>query len=57
MVAAGMDQAYEMLEPVGELLEALGRISPMQRAAMLLHHGYSYPVKGVARILGSTAPR
>jgi len=56
MVAARMDQAYEMPEPVGELLEALGRISPMQRASVLLHHGYGYPVKDVARILDSTTP-
>jgi RNA polymerase sigma-70 factor, ECF subfamily len=56
MVAARMDQAYEMPEPLGELLEALGRISPMQRASVLLHHGYGYPVKDVARILDSTTP-
>jgi RNA polymerase sigma-70 factor (ECF subfamily) len=56
MVAVLMDQAYEMPEPVGELLEALGRISPMQRASVLLHHGYGYPVGDVARILDSTTP-
>lgn len=56
MVPARMDQAYEMSEPLGELLEALGCISPMQRAAVLLHHGYGYPVKDVVRILRSTAP-
>ncbi|HEX2025112.1 MAG TPA: sigma-70 family RNA polymerase sigma factor [Actinomycetota bacterium] len=38
------------------LREALARLSPKQRAAVVLHHYAGYPVREVARIIGSTAP-
>jgi RNA polymerase sigma-70 factor (ECF subfamily) len=34
---------------------ALARLSPKQRAAVVLHHYAGYPVRDVARIIGSTA--
>jgi RNA polymerase sigma-70 factor (ECF subfamily) len=40
---------------VGELVEALAKLSPRQRAAVILHHYAGYPVKDVAVILGSNA--
>jgi RNA polymerase sigma-70 factor (ECF subfamily) len=49
------DVPYELEEPARELLAALERISPMQRAAVVLHHGAGYPVAEVAEILGSTS--
>ena len=50
-----MSHSWISLNP-GELLEAPGRISPMRRASVLLHHGYGYPVWDVVRILDSTTP-
>jgi RNA polymerase sigma-70 factor (ECF subfamily) len=47
---------YEPAEPAGELLAALRRLSPKQRAAVVLHHYAGYPVRDVAAILGSTGP-
>ena len=48
-----MSHSWISLNP-GELLEAPGRISPMRRASVLLHHGYGYPVWDGVRILDST---
>ena len=48
------DPGYEPDEPVTDLLEALAKLSPKQRAAVLLHHYAGYPVKEVAEIIGST---
>jgi RNA polymerase sigma-70 factor (ECF subfamily) len=45
---------YEMEPPALELVEALRRLSPRQRAAVVLHHAGGYPVREVAAILGST---
>ena len=47
-------RTYEMEEPARELLDALVRLSPHQRAAVVLHHAAGYPVKEIAAILGST---
>lgn len=47
---------YEAAEPAGELLAALARLSPKQRAAVILHHYAGYPVQDVAAMLGSTGP-
>ena len=49
------EAAYEMPEPITEILSALARLSPRQRAAVILHHYAGYPVKEVAGILGSTS--
>ena len=38
------------------LLAALRHLSPMQRAAVILHHYAGHPVKEVAAIVGSTGP-
>lgn len=37
-----------------DLLAALRRLSPKQRAAVLLHHYAGYPVREVASLVGST---
>ena len=39
-----------------QLLEALEKLSHHQRAALLLHHYAGYPVRDVARMIGSTGP-
>ena len=48
------DRSYEMPETTGDLLRALRRLSPKQRAAVVLHHYAGYPVKEIAEIVGST---
>jgi RNA polymerase sigma-70 factor (ECF subfamily) len=45
---------YEMEVPAMELVEALRRLSPKQRAAVILHHAAGYPLREVASIVGST---
>lgn len=51
---SGVEGSYEMEEPARELVAALRRLSPKQRAAVVLHHAAGYTVKEVARIIGST---
>jgi RNA polymerase sigma factor (sigma-70 family) len=46
---------YLMPEPALDLLKVLDRLSPRQRQAIVLHHYAGYPVKDVARIVGSTS--
>jgi RNA polymerase sigma-70 factor (ECF subfamily) len=46
------DPAYEMPDTVPELMAALGRISPNQRVAVLLHDYADRPVGEVAAVLG-----
>ena len=46
--------SYEMELPARELVEALRRLSPNQRASVVLHHAAGYPIRDVASILGST---
>jgi RNA polymerase sigma-70 factor, ECF subfamily len=46
---------YEMGESAAEVFEALGRLSPKQRAAVLLHHYADLPVREVACLIGSTS--
>jgi RNA polymerase sigma-70 factor (ECF subfamily) len=53
-VAVEVERSYEMEEPARELVAALARLSPKQRAAVVLHHAAGYPIKDVAAILGST---
>lgn len=45
---------YEMDRYALDLVIALARLSPKQRAAVVLHHAAGYPLKDVARIVGST---
>jgi len=43
-----------MLEPVADLLAALRRLTPHQRASITLHHHAGYSYREIARILGSS---
>ncbi|MEP6665352.1 MAG: sigma factor-like helix-turn-helix DNA-binding protein [Nocardioidaceae bacterium] len=45
---------YVLAEPIIDLVRALRTLSPMQRAAVVLHHIGDLPVTEVASILGST---
>jgi RNA polymerase sigma-70 factor (ECF subfamily) len=49
------DPGYEMAEPPARLLASLARLSPNQRAALVLHYYVGYPTKEIAGILGSSA--
>lgn len=49
------DGSYEQSDLPLLLREALARLSPKQRASVVLHHYAGYPVRDVARIIGSTS--
>src|SRR5205823_532825 len=49
------EPAYEMAEAPRELVSALRRLSPNQRAALILRFYAGYPTREVAAILGSSA--
>jgi RNA polymerase sigma factor (sigma-70 family) len=49
------DRAIDAAEPVVDLVKALSRLSPKQRAALLLHHYAGYGVKDIAGILETSA--
>jgi RNA polymerase sigma-70 factor, ECF subfamily len=51
----GNDPTYEMTDPTGDLIRALGTLSPNQRAATILHFYVGYSTREVADILGSSA--
>jgi RNA polymerase sigma-70 factor (ECF subfamily) len=54
---SGLDGiSVKMPESTADLVAALRLLSPNQRGSILLHHYGGYPVKDVARILGSTPP-
>jgi RNA polymerase sigma-70 factor (ECF subfamily) len=53
--ALQIEEAYEQSDLPLLLREALARLSPKQRAAVVLHHYAGYPVRDVARIIGSTS--
>jgi RNA polymerase sigma-70 factor (ECF subfamily) len=48
------ERAYEMREPLWELMQALSKLSPKQRAAAVLHFRDGYTMSEVAEIIGST---
>lgn len=48
------DIQYEMEQPANELIAALAKLSPKQRAAVVLHHAAGYRLREVAAIVGST---
>jgi RNA polymerase sigma factor (sigma-70 family) len=48
------EPAYEMPEPLVDLIRALDRLSPNQRASVILHHYTGYSTREVARLIGST---
>jgi RNA polymerase sigma factor (sigma-70 family) len=50
-----VEEAYEMPERAGELVWALRRLPPRQRAALILRYYGGYSAKESAAILGSTA--
>lgn len=49
------EEPYEMPEPAADLLRALSRLSPRQRAALVLHYYGGYTAREAASILGSSA--
>jgi RNA polymerase sigma-70 factor, ECF subfamily len=51
-----VDQPYAMAEPATDLVRALAKLAPKQRAALILYHYAGYSGREVARILGSTPP-
>lgn len=48
------ERGYEMPDPVPELITALGKISPNQRLAVVLHDYADRPTREIAEILGAT---
>jgi len=48
------EQTYEMPEPAIELVETFARLSPKQRASVILHYRDGYTLAEVADIIGST---
>ncbi len=54
IVGAPEEPSSDAVLPV-ILREALRMLSPKQRAAVVLHHYAGYPVRDVARIIGSTS--
>jgi RNA polymerase sigma factor (sigma-70 family) len=49
----GADESvYVMPEPIADLVEALGTLSPNQRAAAILHYYADLPTSHVAKVLG-----
>lgn len=49
------EDLYEIPEAALQILEGLSRLSPRQRAAMILHDHVGYSAKEAAAILGSSA--
>jgi len=49
---AALEPSYEMPEPAIDLIRALARLSPNQRACAILHLYADLPTNEVARILG-----
>ena len=49
-----VETSYELPASTVDLVRALARLSPKQRAAIVLHHYAGYPTKEVAVLIGST---
>jgi RNA polymerase sigma-70 factor, ECF subfamily len=49
-----VEPAYEMPETLVDLIRALDRLSPNQRASVILHHYAGYSTREVAGLIGST---
>jgi DNA-directed RNA polymerase specialized sigma24 family protein len=47
---------YEMNDLARDLVAALAKLPPKQRAAVVLHHSVGYPAKEIAPIIGSSTP-
>jgi RNA polymerase sigma-70 factor, ECF subfamily len=54
--STGDDMGYDMPEPAPHLIDALRRISPNQRLAIVLHDYADRPTEEIARVLGVTRP-
>jgi RNA polymerase sigma-70 factor (ECF subfamily) len=52
---AAVESSYEMPDDSDDMVRALLRLSPKQRAAVVLHHYAGYPVKDIARMLDSSS--
>jgi RNA polymerase sigma-70 factor, ECF subfamily len=50
-----IESGYEMPDPPLDLIGALAKLSPRQRAALILRHYAGYSTRETAQILGSTA--
>jgi RNA polymerase sigma-70 factor (ECF subfamily) len=50
------ERAIDLPTPTVELLDLLRGLSPMQRAAVVLHYYAGYPLREAAGMTGSTAP-
>lgn len=50
----GRDPIYEMAEPPGDLIRAIGRLTPKQRAATILYYYMGYSTREIARVLASS---
>lgn len=48
------EYAYEQPQDVAEILRALGKLSPSQRAAVYLHYQADLPMREVARLMGTS---
>lgn len=53
--APTVDRVYEMPEPLGDVVRALSRLSPNQRATVILHDYADRPTNEVAETLGMSA--
>jgi RNA polymerase sigma-70 factor, ECF subfamily len=49
------ESTYELPDHPDEVVRALARLSPKQRAAVVLHHYAGYPVRDIAKMLDSTS--
>jgi RNA polymerase sigma factor (sigma-70 family) len=50
-----MESGYEMPDPPIDLIAALARLTPKQRAALILRNYAGYSTREISGILGSTA--
>jgi RNA polymerase sigma-70 factor, ECF subfamily len=50
-----VDTGYDMPEPMRDLLTALAKLSPKQRACIVLFHFADYPVKEIAKMLDTSS--
>ena len=51
---ASADPAYDMPEPIADVVAALGKLPPKQRLAIVLHDYADRPTEEVARALGAS---
>ena len=52
---SSIEAGYEFQEETAELIAALPRLSPKQRASIVLHYECGYSLKEIAEIIGSTS--